>query len=233
MTNINDAALDNAALEPYSTYAMSGAPMFNYTNDPQPLENFNISVNVTVGPNSKLHSSNHRRIGPHTNRQVIETMRQIVYQYDRGRNNRTTDPDQIREYCQDLVPHDFDAQSVHSFNVQRITSRKRVNHIIADTVTYNNNTKNGAFKGIHGVYDTLSRAGVKVTYRSMEFNLPGPFSILQTTENASSILDGKLVLDSDIHQIPVADPITGNVYSVPAVPESAAAPSPEVSFAVA
>lgn len=232
MKPIDDSELDDAVLTPHSTYAVTSGNLFKYSNDPRPLENFNISINVTVGPDSTLHSDKHRRVGHTTNRQVIETMRQIVYQYDVSRS-RKSDPDDIREYCQSVVPHGPGPQSVHSFNAQRITSRKKVNHLVTDSVTYNAQTRDGTFKGIHAIYDTLAKAGVKVTYRSMEFNLTGDYSMLQTTTNPSTVIDGKLVLDSDIHQIPVADPITGNVYSVPAAPESAAGPSPEVSFAVA
>ena len=229
MTPLNDNELDDAILEPYHSYAFTGA--FKYTNDPQPCENLNISINITVSPTSPLHSSQHRRVGTSTNRNVIETMRQIVYQYDR-RNARTSDEDGIREYCQNLVPTGHTKYSVHNFNAQRLTSRKPVGHIITDTITYADHTDDGAFKGMHSVYDLLQQQGVKVTYRSMEFNLPADHSLIRTTTNTSSVIDGKLVLDSDVNQIPVTDPLTGNVYSVAAVPESAAAPSPEVSFAV-
>lgn len=234
MNNLPDNALDVANLTHYRSYAVPAEPKnwFKYNNDPHPMENFNVSINVTVGPGSPLHSSKHRRIGASTNRAVIETMRQIVYQYD-VQNARTTDPDEVREYCQNLVPHGPNEKSVHNFNAQRITSRKPIKHIVTDTLTYADHTVNGAFKGIHGVYDALAQQGVKVTYRTMEFNLPHELSIIQTTENNSSVIDGKLVLDSDINQVAVADPVTGNVYSVAAVSESAAAASPEVSFALA
>jgi len=220
MEHLSDAEFDVAELRPHGF--APGA--FTYSNDPKPAENLNISLNVTVGPDSPLHSSKHHRVNGTTNRYAIEMMRQLVYQYDM-RTCNAADPDEIREYLEAKIPTRPNQHAVHSFNIQRLTSRKPVPHIVVQTADYTPATP----YGMHVMYHHLAASGVKVTARSVEFAVTGEYGLQTTTQSATSIIDNKLVLDKDVETNPYTDPLTGNVYVVTQQSPSES-PASDVSF---
>lgn len=225
MSPISEREFDNANLSANPTFKGG----YTYDNDPTPCENFNMSLNLTVGPNSPLHSRNHPRVNYTTNKSAVEAMRQIVYQYDLA-HSRNKDPDALLDYLTDKIPTEPNRHAVQQFNVQRITSRKPVPRVVIETAQYNLTEK----PTHSSVYIHLGQKGVKVTGRTVEFCVQGDNGLTTTTDQASSVIDNRLVLDKDISTNPFTDPITGNVYAVSA-PDSSRKPvkSESPSFVLA